>query len=127
MGQEEVGKSRNAFELKDAALFLPLLGSLLAITYEIGSFWPLGGAASFGLFSLSEHLLWAFPAIPTVFSILVGGLIADMTTDILAQGGRSDSAKSSDWRRIAPWILVCVVPFDLSSMVPAGSAPIAAP
>jgi len=60
-------------EVKDLAVTIPLFGSGLAITYEVGSFYPLGSNA-FGLFSLSEHLLWALAAFPIVL-ILLGAFV----------------------------------------------------
>jgi hypothetical protein len=62
------------FEIKDLMVMIPLLGSGLAITYEIGSFYPLGSSA-FGLFSLSEHLLWALAAFPIVLILLGSGVM----------------------------------------------------
>jgi hypothetical protein len=53
---------------------MPLLGSGLAIAYEIGSFYPLGYGA-FGFFSLTEHLLWALGALPIVLIVLAGAAI----------------------------------------------------
>jgi len=57
------------FDTKELAVMIPLLGSALAIAYEIGSFVPLGSGA-FALFNLSEHLLWALHALPVVVGIL---------------------------------------------------------
>src|SRR4051794_32207120 len=44
-------------ELKDWLVLVPAIGTGLALTYQAGSFIPLGGAA-FGLFSLTDHLIW---------------------------------------------------------------------
>jgi len=63
------------FDIKDLAVLIPLLGSGLAITYEIGSFYPLGSVA-FGLFSLTEHLLWALAALPIVLALIGAGLMS---------------------------------------------------
>ena len=48
-------------QVKDAVVLVPLFGSLLAMTWEAGQFYPTGG---FRLFSLSEHLLSAIGALP---------------------------------------------------------------
>jgi hypothetical protein len=69
-------------ELKDWLVFVPLLSSALAITYEIGSFIPLGSLA-FGLFSVSDHLLWALQALPLALALVVGVLIAEGLDAIL--------------------------------------------
>jgi hypothetical protein len=58
-------------ETKDWVVLLPTLASGLAITYELGSFLPLGTRA-FGLFSLTDHLLWALQVVP--YSILLIGV-----------------------------------------------------
>jgi hypothetical protein len=69
--------SKDKIELKDWLIIVPAAGSAIAVIYEIGSFLPLGGAA-FGLFSLSDHLLWALQALPVAMG-LVAGILMPMT------------------------------------------------
>jgi hypothetical protein len=47
--------------MKDVVVFGPLVTSSLAITWEVGRFLPTGG---FDLFTLTDHLVGAFSAIP---------------------------------------------------------------
>ncbi len=49
--------------LKDYLVSVPLLGTTLAIVWEVGTFVPIGGEA-FGLFSVSEHISFALKALP---------------------------------------------------------------
>ena len=69
------GNALPRLDIKDLAVLVPLLGSGLAVTYEIGSFYPLG-AIAFGLFSLSEHLLGALAAFPIVLALLGTSILA---------------------------------------------------
>jgi hypothetical protein len=62
-------------ELKDWLLLVPAMGSCVAVTYEIGCFVPLG-SSTFGLFSLSEHLLWALQALPFAMIFVAGAFTA---------------------------------------------------
>lgn len=55
------------FSLKDTIVILPVMGTGLAMCWEVGSFLPIGGAA-FSYFSITEHLAFAVPALP--FAIL---------------------------------------------------------
>lgn len=48
-------------QFKDVVVLIPLFGSLLAMTWEVGQFIPIDG---FRQFSLSEHLLSAVAALP---------------------------------------------------------------
>jgi hypothetical protein len=57
-------------ETKDILISLPLVGSAIAVSWEIGSFIPIG-SGPFGMFSLSEHLLFAIQALPVGLLIAV--------------------------------------------------------
>jgi hypothetical protein len=59
--------------VKDVVVLIPLLGSLLAMTWEAGQFYPIGG---FRLFSLSEHLLSAIAALPIALIAAVVVIVA---------------------------------------------------
>jgi len=72
----EVSNERSGVTIKDAFVFVPLVASGLAITWEIGFFTRVGGGA-FSLFSLSEHVTFAVQALPialAVSAILVAGV-----------------------------------------------------
>jgi hypothetical protein len=56
---------------KDLIYVIPLAGSVIAVVWEIGSFFPIGQGA-FGFFSLSEHLLFALEALPAGVSVIIG-------------------------------------------------------
>jgi len=64
--------------LKDALIFVPFVASAFAVSYEIGTFIPLGRA--FALFSLTEHLLFAFEAVPIAVALAVLLFIASAIT-----------------------------------------------
>lgn len=51
---------------KDYLLVAPLAGSVLALSWEIGSFTPIGSSA-FGYYSVAEHLAFALQALPHGF------------------------------------------------------------
>jgi hypothetical protein len=53
----------STFSLKDALVLVPALSSALAVSWEVGSFLPIGGSA-FSLFTLTEHLAFAATALP---------------------------------------------------------------
>lgn len=75
---EQMAEAGPSFSLKDAVVVIPLLGSALAMSWEVGSFLPIGGAA-FSYFSISEHLAFAVPALPfaigfSIMMIFIGAL-----------------------------------------------------
>jgi hypothetical protein len=53
----------SSIQVKDYIVVVPTLGTALAISWEVGSFLPIGGIA-FGAFSLTEHLVFALQALP---------------------------------------------------------------
>lgn len=66
---------KTPFAPKDLLIFVPIVGSALAISFEIGSFWPLG-RSSFGIFSTGDHLTFALEALPAAFMfVLFAGFI----------------------------------------------------
>jgi hypothetical protein len=62
-GQARMGGNAKKvdWQIKELLFLAPLLGTSLAISYEVGRFLPFGG---FRFFSLSEHLLAAVAALP---------------------------------------------------------------
>jgi hypothetical protein len=54
--------------LKELAVFVPVLGTAIAITYDVGFFWGLD-INYFTLFSLTEHLVFALEALPIALSL----------------------------------------------------------
>lgn len=70
--------------IKDGAVLVPIGASALAICWEIGSFFPIGGQA-FSYFALTEHIAFAAPALPAalvvVSSFFVGALIGDLSSE----------------------------------------------
>jgi hypothetical protein len=65
-------EARGQFQVKDFVVLIPLLGSLLAMAWEVGQFIPTSG---FWLFSLSEHLLAAVRALPFALIAAVGLIV----------------------------------------------------
>jgi hypothetical protein len=54
--------------LKDLTVLVPAAGSALALAWEVGSFLPIGGSA-FGMFTITEHLVFALQAMPVALSL----------------------------------------------------------
>jgi hypothetical protein len=81
-----------SFETKEAFVALPFVGSAIAMSWEVGSFIPINGVGgrAFGLFSLSEHLLFAIEALP------IGLVIAALLPVFIA--GVSSTPKRSPRR-----------------------------
>jgi hypothetical protein len=52
-----------AFSSKELLLFIPALGTAIAVTFDVGFFSGIG-VSYFSLFSLSEHLVFALQALP---------------------------------------------------------------
>jgi hypothetical protein len=73
---DETDKS---WQMKDALLFVPLIASSLAISWEVGRFIPFGG---FRYFTLSEHLLAAMGALP--YALVVAALLPLLPLTLLA-------------------------------------------
>jgi hypothetical protein len=73
-----------SFETKEAFVALPFVSSAIAMSWEVGSFIPISGVGghAFGLFSLSEHLVFAIEALPTalVIAALLPILIAGVSS-----------------------------------------------
>jgi hypothetical protein len=73
-----------SFETKEVFVALPFVGSAIAMSWEVGSFIPISGVGgrAFGLFSLSEHLLFAIEALPMalVVAALLPVLIAGVSS-----------------------------------------------
>jgi hypothetical protein len=96
-------KSSNASP-KDVLVILPFLGSALALSWEVGSFIPIGGG-SFGLFSLSEHLLFAVQALP--IALAFAGLLAVILTGLARSPKRYRLTRGANVR----WALRAIVAF----------------
>jgi hypothetical protein len=60
----------NGIEPKDWLLFAPVLGSAVAVIYDVGLFYGLD-ISFFAFFSIGEHLLFALEALPVTFVIAV--------------------------------------------------------
>jgi hypothetical protein len=86
--------------LKDLALYVPVLGSVLALAWETGSFIPIGSAA-FGLFSFSEHVLFALEAFPYVLSVIIGVTTAGAVVAVIS---KRSSAEATPSKFSKPWM-----------------------
>ena len=78
-------------EYKEYAIFVPALGTTIAVTYDVGYFWGLD-IKFFTLFSLTEHIVFALEALPIAlaaafvlcaFSVLTK--LADKSGEMQAQ------------------------------------------
>jgi hypothetical protein len=72
----------SSIQVKDYIVVVPTLGTALAISWEVGSFLPIGGIA-FGAFSLTEHLVFALQALP------IGFIVALVASAVITMRGRS--------------------------------------
>lgn len=71
MGDETPTKGRaEIFSAKDIAVFVPIAGTITALSWETGSFLPIGGHA-FEQFSLAEHVVFSLPALPFAITLVL--------------------------------------------------------
>jgi hypothetical protein len=64
----DMQSSAKLIELKDALIILPLVGSSFALSFEVGSFVPMG-EGMFSLFSITEYIGFAFQALPAAVAV----------------------------------------------------------
>jgi hypothetical protein len=92
---------------------LPILGGLLAISYDVGYFWG-ADITYYSLFSLTEHLVFATQALPlaviaTVSYILITAVIERYRSAITPHTASAEDRKSKRrfpiGRTIAIWIV----------------------
>ena len=92
---------------------LPILGGLLAISYDVGYFWG-ADITYYSLFSLTEHLVFATQALPlaviaTVSYILITAVIERYRSAITPYTASAEDRKSKRrfpiGRTIAIWIV----------------------
>jgi hypothetical protein len=71
------GKPERLWSARDLLIAVPIVGTILAVTYDVGFFLGLD-ISLFTLFSLPEHIVFALQAIPIVFflAVLVAAAIA---------------------------------------------------
>jgi hypothetical protein len=63
-------ENTQAISVKELAVFVPAIGSALALTYNVGYFWSLD-IKMFTMFSLAEHLVFALESLPLATMIAV--------------------------------------------------------
>ena len=66
--QNETAKPQ--LEFKEVAVLIPLIGTAIAISYDVGYFYGID-IHLFTLFSLAEHILFAFAAAPVAFVLAI--------------------------------------------------------
>lgn len=67
-------ESRSILSLKEYLIFAPIVGSSLAIAFDVGYFYGLD-SGFFSAFSLTEHILFALYATPFAILLLIGGAL----------------------------------------------------
>jgi len=67
---------------KDWFLVVPVLGSMLAVTFDVGYFWGTD-LNYFTLFSLAEHVLFSFQALPVALMASTAAAAAILMSDTL--------------------------------------------
>jgi hypothetical protein len=93
-------------ELKDWAIFIPTVGSALALFYNVGFFNALD-ITFFSFFSISEHVLFAMEALPLTF-VLAGVAIwflGESASFRLPQALKSESVTTDKSREVPSWLL----------------------
>ena len=65
------GPKNATSNLKDIAFLLPVMGSAVAVSYDVGYFWALD-IKMFTMFSLTEHIVFALEALPIA---IIGSLV----------------------------------------------------
>jgi hypothetical protein len=96
----------STFVTKDALVALPFVGSAVAMSWEVGSFFPIGGfgGGTFGLFSLSEHLLFAMEALP--FGLVIAAMLPIIFAGASRPSRRPRRPSRADSRSIRIGIVV---------------------
>jgi hypothetical protein len=87
---------------KDFVLLIPLLASSLAISWEVGKFFPSGG---FSFFTLSEHFLAAMVALPVALVVTFFFAFSFATLGPIA---RRMAAKSPRWALIVSLLAIAI-------------------
>ncbi|HXO70048.1 MAG TPA: hypothetical protein VN838_13890 [Bradyrhizobium sp.] len=85
-------KTSPVISIKDGLVVVPFLGSAIALSYEVGSFLPIGRTA-FYLFSVAEHLLFALQALPIALVLACWCMV------LIAVADASTSRRAGLWRR----------------------------
>ena len=85
--------------LREVAVLVPVIGTSIAITYDVGFFWGLD-IKYFTLFSLTEHLVFAMEALPIALglSFIIGLLFAAFK----ALGQRDDEKTERETSTLNP-------------------------
>ena len=68
-GGRMVEANDSGFAIKDFFVLSPIIGTALALIYDVGYFYGVG-ISYFTLFSLSEHIVFALPALPVALSLI---------------------------------------------------------
>jgi hypothetical protein len=81
------------FSAREVLVFIPLLGSALALSYDVGYFTGLD-IHLFTLFSVSEHITFALQALPLAIACAAGAVCgASIVHELLPDDGETDKRR----------------------------------
>ena len=108
----DIGSAGKAFAA------IPLLGSLFAVTYDVGYFWGID-PAFFGFFSLAEHIVFAAQAIPLAALVAIAmfwsaqWLVAYAEKESGAAQKQSSDKRKSRIDGLFFWFFIIMIPANL--------------
>jgi hypothetical protein len=94
-GNQSSSKIEQVFP-KEALVLIPLIGSTLAITYDVGYFYGID-ISFFTFFSVTEHFIFAMEALPLAFSFAVVIMFLIGTEPARRLKQRSEKRDTNKW------------------------------
>jgi hypothetical protein len=120
---------RSSFSLKDFLIYIPAAGSAIALSWEVGSFLPIG-SHGFMLFSLTEHLQFAIQALPvamviailTVTTLLGGAVLRGRLRQVSSSADDRVKLRALHYRirtmlRVMKWLMLALFLSGLISII----------
>jgi hypothetical protein len=96
MGESEAGMAEDTNKLgafsKELLVVLPVVGSAIAITYDVGYFFALD-INFFTVFSVSEHIAFALEILPIAILATVLFVAVPISVDKARQGGTAEARR----------------------------------
>src|SRR5262245_11662859 len=105
-------KTLGVEQLKTVVLLLPLVGTLLAITFDVGYFTGID-IKYFSVFSLAEHIGFALQVAPLA---LIAALVSAMTISFISKGGTKEFKAKTHKTIVNPITLIACVGLLISGM-----------
>lgn len=80
--------------LKELAVLVPLLGTAIAITYDVGFFWGLE-INYFSFFSLTEHIVFAIEALPLALAVSFAVTVQFVLASVFGQRHKETAERAT--------------------------------